>query len=44
VLLYNKKELWSPSYQTAHQHLIKTTRSKDNEYPLIFLEAPDPTG
>lgn len=34
--------MW-PAYQTAHKHLIETTRSKDNEYPLIYFEAPDPT-
>ena len=43
VFLYNNKALW-PAYKTAHEHLIKTARSESNEYPLIYLEAPDPTG
>ena len=34
--------MW-PAYQEAHAHLIKTTRKMDNQYPLIYLEAPDPT-
>lgn len=34
--------MW-PAYQTAHKHLIDTTRSENNEYPLIYFEAPDPT-
>ena len=41
IVLYNTN-LW-PAYQTAHKHLIDTTRSENNEYPLIYFEAPDPT-
>lgn len=44
VVVYNLKDQWDPAYKVAHERLITSTRSNSTEYPLIFLEAPDPTG
>ena len=43
VSLYNDKALWE-DYKKGYEHIIKTTRGPQNEYPMIYFQAPDPSG